>query len=256
MIYSTFGNKFIIRGTIVAVDPIHIGTASSDSLNPVEVDNSVLKDLKGDPVIPGSSLKGVVRSQFESVLRLIGERVCDIHNDRDNNCVSKSKAEDIKKQDISRMEQAEKLYNESCEVCRLFGGRYFAGKLHFKDCSYIGDMPCKYENRDGVGIDRKTGAAKRGVKYDYEIIPKGTSFDFELIAENLDEEQIGYLDFIIKLLCGEGIADGDYLAIGGKTTRGLGRIVLENVKKESINADTLKTRIEHLLNSRMISKEG
>lgn len=256
MLYSTFDNKFIIRGTLVAVDPIHIGAASSDSLNPVEVDNAVLKDLKGNPVIPGSSLKGVVRSQFESVLRLMGERVCDIHNNYDGNCVSKSEADGIKKQNISRIEQAEKLYNASCEVCRLFGGRYFAGKLHFKDCSYIGDMPCKYEKRDGVGIDRKTGAAKRNVKYDYEIIPKGTSFDFELIAENLDKKQIGYLDFIIKLLCGEGIADGDYLAIGGKTTRGLGRIYLENVTKESITADTLRTRVEQLLNSRMASEEG
>lgn len=255
MLYSTFGNKFIIRGTIVAVDPIHIGAASSDSLNPVEVDNSVLKDLKGNPVIPGSSLKGVVRSQFESILRLIGERVCDIHDFHDKNCISKSKADNIKKQDISRAEQAEKLYNDSCEVCRLFGGRYFAGKLHFKDCSYVGDTPCKYENRDGVGIDRKTGAAKGTVKYDYEIIPKGTCFDFELIAENLDEKQIGYLDFIIKLLCGEGIADGDYLAVGGKTTRGLGRITLENVTKESITADTLKTRVEQLINSRITSEE-
>jgi CRISPR-associated RAMP protein (TIGR02581 family) len=255
MLYSTFSNKFIVKGTIVAVDPIHIGAASSDSLNPIEVDNAVLKDSNGNPVIPGSSLKGVVRSQFESVLKLMGRTVCDIHNDRDEKCISKAKADTIKKKNISRKEQAEELYNGSCEVCRLFGGRYFAGKLHFKDCSYAGDAPCQFEKRDGVGIDRETGAAKKNAKYDYEIIPKGTCFDFEIIAENLDAEQESYLDFIIRLLCGEGISDGDYLAIGGKTTRGLGRIALNGFTKEKITPDELKNRVEQLMKSR-IACEG
>ena len=241
MLYTKFENKTIIKGTLTAIDPIHIGAASKESLNPVEIDSAVLKDSNGNPVIPGSSLKGVVRSRFEEVLRASGMRVCDIHNENDPDCASKRFIRETKGSNASLLEQAQSYYKKSCEACRLFGGRQFAGKLHFKDCSYIGETPCKFEKRDGVGIDRITGAAKQGVKYDFEIIPKGTKFDFELIAENLDEKQQKYLNLIIDWLCGKGITDTDYLAVGGKTTRGLGRIrldILENTSKTA--ADYIK----------------
>ena len=105
--------------------------------------------------------------------------------------------------------------------------------MQFKDCNFIGEK-CIYEYRDGVGIDRKTGAAKSGVKYNFEIIPKGSKFNFILIAENLDEPQKKYLDYIIKTL------ESGELSVGGKTSRGLGRISLEVTEKNEMNADSLK----------------
>ena len=47
MLYTEFHNKHIIKGILTAVDPLHIGAASKDSLNPIEVDNAVLKDAAG-----------------------------------------------------------------------------------------------------------------------------------------------------------------------------------------------------------------
>jgi CRISPR-associated RAMP protein (TIGR02581 family) len=254
MLYTKFENKIKIKGTLTAVDPIHIGAASRESLNPVDVDSAVLKDIMGNPVIPGSSLKGVVRSSFEGILRAAGLRVCDIHNDKDSNCNSKQFIKDTKKQKLPLLKQAQIFYDQSCEACKLFGGRQFAGKLHFKDCNYIGDKPCIFEKRDGVGIDRETGAAARSVKYDFEIIPKGTKFDFELIAENLDEKQQKYLELILDLLCGNGITDGDYLAVGGKTTRGLGRIRLDITEKTTMTAEDYIKKIQNYLDPQ--EKEG
>lgn len=248
MLYTEFNNKHVIKGILTAVDPLHIGAASKDSLNPIEVDNAVLKDAAGNPLLPGSSVKGVVRSQFEAVLRSVGARVCDVHNDRDDVCTSKRKIDEIKKSKLPALQQAEAFYEASCDVCRLFGGRQFAGKLHFKDCCYIGNETCRYEKRDGVGIDRETGAAKTRVKYDFEIIPKGTQFDFVLIAENLTPEQERYLRLILDMLCGKGITDGDYLAIGGKTTRGLGRICLKITEHTKMTAEDYRQKISAFLN--------
>lgn len=256
MLYTKFENKTIVKGILTAVDPIHIGAAGKESLNPIEVDNAVLKDAAGNPLIPGSSLKGVVRSQFEAILRSVGARVCDIHNDKDESCTSQDIIKRIrsrsKDQKLPLLEQAELYYEASCEVCRLFGGRQFAGKLHFKDCYYAGDSPCLFEKRDGVGINRETGSAARGVKYDFEIIPKGTQFDFELIAENLDEKQEKYLGLILDMLCGKGMTDGDYLAVGGKTTRGLGRIRLEISEQTRRTAEDYKKSIFAFLNGEAI----
>lgn len=227
MLFDKFVNKTVITGKLIAFDPIHIGSSDKNTLDPTAVDNSVLKDSTGRAVIPGSSIKGVVRSYFESVVRAAyGEdAACDVFNESSLCSEQKTKIND-------RKEAAEKDYNDSCMVCRLFGGKKIAGKLSFKDSFSIG-VPL-YEHRDGVGISRKTGSAAQGKKYDFEIIPKGTEFDFCLVAENLDEAQEKQLDFIIRSL------ESKELTIGGKTTRGLGRFYLSEKKISRTIADDLR----------------
>ncbi len=236
MLFDKFVNKIIVTGIIIAVDPLHIGSSNTDSLDPTQVDNSVLKDYNGNPLIPGSSLKGVVRSDFEAVLRSIGKKVCDVFDTDDERCATKGAVSEINKDKISDEGKAEIIYSKSCEVCRLFGGRGIASHIEFKDCTYIGER-CIFEHRDGVGIDRETGAAKRGAKYEFEVIPKGSRFDFYMTAVNIDEGQRKYLNYIIKKL-----ESGD-LCVGGKTTRGLGRIKLENTIKKEITAEDIKKEL-------------
>lgn len=233
MLFNVFDNRTIVKGELVALDPIHIGSSAKESLNPIDLDSSVLKDAAGNPVIPGSSIKGVVRSQFERVMRSLvpGKEKGSCGVFETENCLTK---EDKKKL------SPEELYKKSCQTCKLFGGIAVAGKLRFKDASYISQTgkKCQYEKRDGVGIDRDTGAAAKKAKFDFEIVPRGSRFSFTLIAENLDDEQQKQLKFIIALLEGTLLPD-DYLAFGGKTTRGLGRMKLENTHIKTVNRDTI-----------------
>lgn len=228
MLFDKFENKTVYTGTIVAIDPIHIGSSGAEELDPTQFDNMVIKDAEGRPFIPGSSLKGVVRSSFEAVMKSVGASVCDVLDNKADNCFRGT----LK----SGAAAAEEMYKKSCDVCRLFGGRGIASKLRFKDCVFIGEK-CLFEHRDGVGIDRETGAAKRGAKYDYEIVPKGSRFEFYMTAENIDEEQKKYVEYIIRLL------ESGELSVGGKTTRGLGRIRLEGLKKKETTLDSLRAEL-------------
>lgn len=250
MLFDKFVNRIIVKGTLEAIDPIHIGTSEKNSLKPTEVDMSVLKDHLGNPVIPGSSIKGAIRSYFESVMRGIypndieNKKVCNVLEDN-YSCINqeiiKGLKEKISKEEskIDEVELSKKIYEKSCDVCKLFGNKSIAGKLQFKDCMFKGDKPI-YEHRDGVAINRYTGTAQSGAKYDFEIVAKGTQFDFYMIAENLNNTQKKQLDFIIKLLEGKSTIDGDYLSVGGKTTRGMGRVKLINYTKNEITAEELK----------------
>ena len=244
MLFDKFQNRTIIKGTLEAVDPIHIGASEKNSLNPTEIDSPVLKDHFGNPVIPGSSIKGVVRSYFESVMRSLYpediKKACNVLEDNQC-CISNKKSRALKNEYKDAKELSKKIYGESCEVCRLFGGKEIAGKLQFKDCMFQGDKPI-YEHRDGVAIDRDTGTAKNGGKYDFEVVAKGTKFDFFMIAENLDEAQQNQLNFIIKLLEGNSVIDGDYISIGGKTTRGMGRVKLVDYTETTVTANDLKQK--------------
>lgn len=232
MLYDKFVNRYTVTGKLIAIDPIHIGSSSKNSLDPIDVNNSVLKDNLGRPIIPGSSLKGVIRSYFESVLRAIDERkACMVLENNRRCCTEKNKEKFENIEDP--LEKAKAAYENSCDVCRLFGGREFAGKLQFKDCYLIGKP--SFEQRDGVAIDRETGAAS--AKYDFEIISKDTEFEFFLTADNLDEQQEKYLDFILNAM-----QEGN-LALGGNTTRGLGRFKLVYMQINKITADDIKNKL-------------
>ncbi|NFL95548.1 CRISPR-associated RAMP protein [Clostridium botulinum] len=238
MLFNKFVNRRIVTGTIKNKVPIFIGKGS-EGFDPTEVASPVLKDYNGNPIIPGSSLKGVLRSTVERILsnEVFKEKwhVCDIlskekcclpYNDTDKG-INK-----LKKKFTDEEKLANKIYQECCDACKLFGGHHFGGKLQIKDMNFIGKKP-KFGHRDGVGIDRDTGASRQRVKYNFEVVEAGSEFSFYMIADNLEEEQEKLFNLIIKLL-----EDGE-ISVGGKTSRGLGQIVLKDKEIQFIDKNNL-----------------
>jgi CRISPR-associated protein Csm3 len=76
MLLDKFHNKYIVKGVLVAQTPIHIG-AGEEGFDPIQADNAVIRDSSGDPYIPGSSLKGVLRSYMETLLKSSGKDILD-----------------------------------------------------------------------------------------------------------------------------------------------------------------------------------
>lgn len=198
MLMDKFQNRYVVRGIIVAETPIHIG-AGNESMNPVEPDNSVIKDKDGKPYIPGSSLKGALRSWLESFLRGGGNEItggnapCLCVNEPclGDNPENKEWLKEIKKKyknnkDADRL-VAEEIYRKLCPVCKVFGSQHFASKVTIND-SKLKSERAYIEKRDGVAIDRDTGTSAKNKKYDFEQVAAGTEFDFHMTADNLDEE--------------------------------------------------------------------
>ena len=52
--------KFLARVTIEFLTPFHVGNGQPDDLT----DSPVIRDPSGLPTIPGSSIAGVLRSEF------------------------------------------------------------------------------------------------------------------------------------------------------------------------------------------------
>ncbi len=86
------------------------------------------------------------------------------------------------------------------------------------------------EVRDGVAIDRVRGAAADGVLFTRLVVPKGSTFEFRMTADVDDE---GALDPIIALLTAP-----DGVAVGGATSRGLGRVRLDHNASRTATAPT------------------
>jgi CRISPR-associated RAMP protein (TIGR02581 family) len=225
MLHHEVQNRLEITGTLTLKTAVHIGGSQNDGRGL----SKILKDAFDRPIIPGSSLKGCLRSKVESMAHLVvpDRSVCHQVKEGKHTCLSaqKSGIRDIQKklkEAKTDNELKDFLKEKLCPSCLLFGGASWKSKVSVDDLHPISDMIFPTENRDGVGIDRDTRLAAHGVKYQYEVIPAGSQFGLRIVAENLSESDPALLAVgILDLLRGN-------FAIGGKTSRGLGTARLEN----------------------------
>lgn len=202
--------KVIIKGGFVCRTGLHIG-ASEAGLSIGGMDNPVVRDpLTRQPYIPGSSLKGKLRSLLERSLDME-------FNKKGGN-------------EIWRHECNE----TSCPVCRLFGastdgrgGQNIPSRLQFRDAFLTEESLSKLsELEEGLpftewktenSLDRVTCAAN---PRPIERVPAGSVFEFEIVytIEEHDEvrQDLDNLYAMLKLL------EDD--ALGGGGSRGSGRV--------------------------------
>ena len=236
-----FHNKYIIEGELVAESPICIGAGGND-FKPTATDNPIIRDEKGNPFIPGTSLKGVIRLFIERILSadiIEGLTSCNILIDKkQKNCICNEDIQNIKKdpekyakdKGYTDLDSSDKekmismlIYMGQCDVCKIFGGHGFGSKIKINDAKLIGDKAI-IQRRDGVAIDRETLTALDGHKYDFECVAPGTRFNFSMTVDNLDDKHKKLLKVIINVL------KNSEISVGGKTSVGLGNIKLNNMK--------------------------
>ncbi|MEA1985258.1 MAG: RAMP superfamily CRISPR-associated protein, partial [Euryarchaeota archaeon] len=123
--------RAILHYKIVTRSDLHIG--GHTTIEPAEVDNPVIKDTDGYPIIPGSSLKGVLRTEMERLLRSLGLDICDVFDNKNRGGCNE------------------------CAVCCLFGGKDLASSIRIRDA--VADHK-RTLIRDGVAIDRKARKAR------------------------------------------------------------------------------------------------
>jgi CRISPR-associated RAMP protein (TIGR02581 family) len=238
--WSTFENRLRVTGELVARMGIRVGM-SAETAMPTATDLPVIKDAYGKPFIPGSSLRGAVRAYVERIVRTFEPQAGNGKGAA--NPVNSSEwaiPPDQKKKLAERDDYEEQVYARSCRVERVFGSPWLASRVRFTDLTLIereNQLPIEPELRDAVAIDREKESVAN--KYDFEAMPAGVRFQFELIAENLNDEELG-----LVLLGVRALEQGEIL-IGGFKGRGLGHIALENAQYEWIDRNNLK---DYLIN--------
>lgn len=234
--------------------PLHIGKGAS--LEPVGTDLPVIKTQDDKPYIPGSSVKGAIRSEFEKILRTLSLKLnevwaCNIFEEEEK-CIPKSirsKGRSTRKslEELEKEAEAEakgnsalksellagKILANLCTACSLFGSTEFGSRVHFKDMFLLDGVPIRVEIRDGIAIDRDTGTVKDKFKFDYEIVPKSAKFGFEAVLENVEDWELGLIAMILKSW------ENGNLTLGGKKSAGLGWGTLKIKSVEEVDEKNL-----------------
>lgn len=212
-----------LTGELVTVTGLHVG-ASGDSFGATDL--PVLRDARGMPYIPGSSLKGVVRSTLESLVRALGHEkkngelwACDPLA-KEGACGERLRRHRVDfKEDPTKQELPEL---KNCTVCNIFGSHQEASHVRITDLIMTEVMePAPIEVRDGVAIDRDLKKVHGGQKYDFEVVPPGTRFKLEVFFENPDDATLG-----LVMAAFDQVKEG-FTAVGGFSSRGLGRVTFQ-----------------------------
>lgn len=216
--FERLETRYRYRAELVTVTGLRIGAGKR--FDAAATDQPVMRDALSRPYIPGSSLKGSLRSGLEAILRGLDRTdlwACDIFVEPCVGFPEKSGPDKGRSQQpkILLKEVQEKI----CTACSLFGSPLLAGRVYVHDLKRLSGSAT--EIRDGVGIDRDLGTARSGVKYDTEVVPTGSRFELEMVFENVDPVRLGLILQTMELL-----HQGQIL-LGGLTTRGLGRVALD-----------------------------
>jgi CRISPR-associated RAMP protein (TIGR02581 family) len=219
-------NRAVLRLRVEAITPLLI-RAGETGLNPGIADLSCVRTHhveRGPTVfIPGSSLKGVVRSAAEASIRnKVGnwEGACDPLGKA--SCGARLK--ELKKE--SGEDRSAKIHRAHCLACRTFGSTVLKGRVAIRDLLPFRDgqddtdnfrHANRVESRHGVAINRISGAVQHG-PFDLETVPPGAAFFGDVALENYQTWQLGLIAAAIDEL-NEGFAQ-----LGSNKSRGLGLV--------------------------------
>lgn len=226
-------NSAHIKFTIVPIDPLLI---KSGQATVGGTDMSFVRTYKfgekEQPFIPGSSIKGMLRAYAEKICRTLGGTkipVCLPYLDNKKNnlsldmklqvaCGLRLNSQDKDANKDRKIGSAE-MYRVSCPACRLFGSHNYIGRLATSDAYLTKESEGQHrlEIRDGVAIDRLTGGAAAGAKYDFEVLTKG-DFETSIDVRNFELWQLGLLGLVFR-----DMEDG-LIRLGFGKSRGLGKI--------------------------------
>ena len=208
-------------------------------------DLGVVLDPIGQPVLPGSSLKGKLRSTCETLSHALGLSACMLnHNASGVKCTSdvnyyrtvrETYQEALQKGLQNRLQWIEE---NTCDVCKLFGSPMQASRLCISD-GLLKEWASIVQVRDGVVIDRDSQTAVNGLKYDYEVVPPGSRFEICIDLENPTDQDAALLGTaLFEWHSGS--------SIGGFTSRGLGRFRLEDIQLAGVDMADSEHRVKFL----------
>ncbi|ADB15824.1 protein of unknown function DUF324 [Pirellula staleyi DSM 6068] len=215
-------SRWKITGTLTTTSPMHIGSGDSTThpqlVNEAsETDSTIahksievaaiVRDFQGKPIIPGSALKGVLRSWAEKrytnyrpqISKIFGDLDCSTPQARSGRAVFRNAILIPPKDDLIT--------------------RYKNFVPYWRTDKLAGIL-------SHVCIDRHNGTASANKLFFEEFLPEGISFKVEIFAEQLDESDV---QLLLSVLVHGVSDDSEPIQFGSNTANGWGQVSWSDV---------------------------
>jgi hypothetical protein len=189
-----------IKGTLVALSPVHVASGNIELTGRLPSLVRAHFRCSGRPTIPGSSLKGAIRSIVEAI-------------SRPPSCIRVTQARfDNVPPNLKRCSRQDSL----CVACRMFGAMGYLGQVHFSDAvlqqgeAEIIQIPSLFAPRSRERLYYERGKVKGRKFYLHgrdgktapgnvpvEACPVGSRFNLRVDFEDLSDGQLALLLFAL-----------------------------------------------------------
>ncbi|MBD3350658.1 MAG: hypothetical protein GF364_04140 [Candidatus Lokiarchaeota archaeon] len=225
--YNKIIGKYYIEGLIKTITPIKIGNGEENNS-----DDDLIRDWDNIPFIPGTTIAGILRHYVSNIID---------ENENTKNILNLFFGFDsIKLSKLGNMKNS-----EDQEISTKSMAVFYDAFPIIKETQNITNH---ITIRDNVKIDNETGIAVDNSKFDYEILEPPCTFKLRIeitirdiinhlslflennqnTVTNNENIHIKYIeDFIFLIL--EGFQNNK-IRVGSKTTRGFGKVSLEDLK--------------------------
>ncbi len=234
-------NEAYFRLRITTTGPLLIRSGGATISGPDMTPVLTFRNGQQEIFLPGSSLKGVFRSHSEKIVCSLKPRVVCYpfasHEEKEADLEQRRRdfrdscgerfTQYIKQSSDNRKQleaRTDLIYHDSCPTCRLYGSTGFIGRIAISDAHLVSRSVT--EQRDGIGIDRLTGGASHGAKFELEVVSRDVTFEAAIHLRNFEIWQLGLLFVILQDL------QDELLHIGSGRSRGLGNVTAQISEQE------------------------
>lgn len=236
-------NEFTLTFALRPQGPLLIKSGQESGADPTLLDMNFVRtdhaQLGKTVFLPGSSLKGTMRSYAEKIARTLAAGhenqlpplSCNplTRSDKPGDQYNCGHAAEQKK-----LEGGAKVHRHACPICRTFGNTTLAAHLRLADAYPQNPLMAEDADlfhqtnhtspRDGVAIDRISGSVAHG-PFTLEVVTQG-AFYTSFTLHNFQLWQLGLLAIVLRDI-GQG-----RVPMGFAKSRGLGRMEIEYLAAE------------------------
>ncbi|MGA9056756.1 MAG: type III-A CRISPR-associated RAMP protein Csm3 [Terriglobia bacterium] len=228
-----------ITGTIHCLSGVRVG-GNNNVIEIGALDNPIIRNpISNLPYLPGSSIKGKMRSSLELSLRpgaplaltLPGPTMKPV--ERDGRPIVPT--------------QLNPCSCGRCVICKLFGSgdpkrTFEPSRLIFRDCLLTQRSLKELEDaagssgvffaeiKPGVRMNRATNTVASGAFFNFERVPEGTEFNFELVLRLYGDLDNGDARADYRKVIAFGLRLVEKEGIGGKISAGYGKVQFRDPK--------------------------
>ncbi len=214
--------ELVLDFSLRPASPLLIKSGDEDALDPTLPDMQFVRthDVSTGTetvFIPGASLKGVLRSHAERLVRSQNPLAACDPLQRSDAVPRGFRGSCSLRAGQQRDLAGDQAYRRVCYTCRLFGSTAVASRVMFSDL--MPDQAAKpiMGERKGVAIDRVTGAVLPGGLFEMEVVYDAV-FHGQLVIRNFTIGQLGLVGGSLL-----DVSDG-LVPIGFGKSKGFGRV--------------------------------
>lgn len=209
-LHRSINKRWVVTGTLVLQSPAHFGNGDADPLTDMPL---LLDEASGQPLLPGTSIAGALRSFLRERAFGFGQKE-------------------------SGPSLANKLFGSARESEE---GEQSPLIVHDSVCNNYGA-----ELRDGVAIDADTRTAADEKKFDLQLLAAGSEFPlrFELLVNRHGDELLKGLATAL-----DGLEKGE-ITLGARKRRGFGQVTVRDWRVYKYDLSDRKGLLDWLASER------